>query len=90
MSIQTFDIETCMGQITSFGEQLNFLTEAEINEFNTIGYTGKNLAGVESSYSEFLNSLNKGEFSVKQTKFDGGNFMERFFIVRVVQIPESV
>ena len=89
MAIQTFNIETCMGEITSFKEQLSFLTVEEKKEFNKIGYTGKNSAGVQSSYSEFLNSLDKGEFSVRQTKFDGGNFMEEFYIVRVVQTPVS-
>ena len=84
MNIQTYDIETCMGKVTSFGEQLTFLSESEQNEFDQIGYTGKDSSKQKSSFEKFLNGLGKGNFKVKKTKFDSGDFMEKYNIVRVV------
>lgn len=69
-------IHTCMGKIN--GDCPPFLTADEQKEFDTIGHTGKNSQGVKSSYGEYLNSLGKGEFSVKQTKSDNGDFCETF------------
>jgi hypothetical protein len=83
MKIQTRHIETCMGEITSFADQLEFLTPDEIKEFNKIGHSGKNSKGEETSFHEYLNSLNKGEFDVTKTKWDNGDFMEKYTIVRV-------
>jgi hypothetical protein len=83
MTINTFtSIKTCMGQLTS--NSLPFLSEKEIEEFNTVGYTGKNSKGEKSSYEDYLNSLGKGEFAVTMTKFDDGSFHEEFTIVQVV------
>lgn len=76
-------IETCMGKITSFGDQLDYLTEEEKKEFNLIGYTGKNSQGVKTTRENYLNSLDKGQFEVEQTKFDNGDFCEKFIVVRV-------
>lgn len=80
--ITQFKIHTCMGKVSAGvgSDTLSFLTESEQKEFDTIGYTGKTSQGVKSSYSEYLNSLNKGEFSVKQTKSDSGDFCEAFEI----------
>lgn len=81
--IKTSRIKTCMGKITSFGDQLNYLTEDEKKELDVIGYTGKNSQGKEMSREKYLNSLDKGEFEVEQIKFDSGDFMEEFLVVRV-------
>lgn len=76
-------ITTCMGKITSFGEQLDYLTEEEKNELDVIGYTGKNSKGEMTSRKVYLNSLGKGEFKIEQTKYDNGDFIEKFIVVRV-------
>lgn len=76
-------IETCMGKITNFGQQLDYLTEDEKKELDVIGYTGKNSQGVKTTRANYLNSLDKGQFEVEQTKFDNGDFCERFIVVRV-------
>ncbi len=78
--INTFDITTSMGRY--FGE-LPFLSETELEEFNNIGYRGKNNKGLKISREAYLNTLNKGEFNVTQTKFDDGSFEESFTIVWV-------
>jgi hypothetical protein len=89
---EIYNIETSMGFLclSSFNN-LPFLTEVEIKELNNIGYSGKNFNGDEMSQTEFLNSLNKGTFIVKQTKFDCGDFSEAFTIVRTFnQNPSKV
>ena len=58
------------------------LTNTEFEELNTIGYTGKNSAGKKTSRAEFLNSLSKGEWNLTQTKFDNGDFTEKFAVAR--------
>lgn len=78
--INTFAITTGMGKY--FGK-LPFLSETELEEFNSIGYSGKTTKGIKISRESYLNSLNKGEFQVTQTKFDNGSFQESFFIVWV-------
>lgn len=78
--IKTFEISTGMGKY--FGK-LPFLSETELEEFNSIGYSGKTTKGVKMSRESYLNSLNKGEFQVRQTKFDNGSFEESFFIIWV-------
>jgi hypothetical protein len=85
MEIINYDIRTSSGELTSFGDQLSFLTQEETSEFNNIGYSGKNLAGQKITREEFLNSIRPHEkFKVKQTKFDNGDFNEAFTITRVV------
>lgn len=82
--IQQFCLTTSMGSLSNWGSNLqDILTEDEVNELNTIGYTGKNSKGEKSSFEDYLNSLNKGEFDVTQTKFDDGSFTEKFNVVRV-------
>ena len=80
--IETYSVSTGLGQIMS-GDNLSFLSSDEIDSLNLIGYSGK-LNGVKTSRTEYLNSLGKGEFKVKQTKFDNGDFSEAFMIIRVV------
>ena len=84
MQILNYRIQTCMGEISPFYQQLNFLTDDELEELNKIGYTGKNSKGERTRRVDYLNSLNKGTFSVEQTKFDSGDFTESFNITRVV------
>lgn len=81
ISVKT--IRTCMGKITSFGQQLDYLTEDEKTELDVIGYSGKNSQGETTNREAYLNSLNKGQFEVEQTKRDNGDFCESFLIVRV-------
>lgn len=77
--IETFNISTSMG--TCF-KQIPYLTPDELNEFNNIGYSGKNFKNEKISRVEYLNSLNKGTFNIYQTKHDGGDFIEEFLIIR--------
>jgi hypothetical protein len=85
MAIQTFKIETSMGKVRGiFGNPLGFLTEKEKSSLDEIGYSGK-LNGERISRVDYLNSLEKGEFEVDQTKFDNGDFTEEFLIVRVTK-----
>ncbi len=86
--IQTYNIETSMGKLTK-RISLPFLSDAELAELNTIGYTGRNSKGSLVSRQEFLNSLGKGEFEVRQTEYDNGDFTEGFAIVRVINTPEE-
>lgn len=81
MSIEVYHIETCQGQLCL--SELPFLNSDEIDEFNKIGYTGKNSKGEKETYEHYLNSIEKGEFVVDQTMFDSGDFREKFTIARV-------
>jgi len=83
MEIETYHIETVMGSVTKNGRSLPFLTKKELKNLNQIGYSGK-LMNKKISKSEYLNSLNKGQFQVTQTKWDNGSFTEEFTIVRVI------
>jgi hypothetical protein len=80
--IDTFHITTGMGKV--HGNELSFLSPAQREEFNEIGYTGK-LGGVKTSRQEYLNNLNIGQFSIEQTRFDNGDFTEEFTITRATQ-----
>lgn len=77
---ETFNIETGMGEYR--GKALYFLTEQELKEFNSIGYRGKTTDGKFTNRSNYLNSLNKGKFSVSLTKMDTGDFQESWVITR--------
>ena len=78
--IDTYHITTGMGKYLG---ELPFLTKAELEEFNSIGYSGKTHEGLSISREDYLNCLGKGEFQVTQTKFDDGSFKEAFTIVWV-------
>jgi len=84
MEINEYHVKTCMGQCHK-DSNLPFLTDAELKEFNTIGYTGKDSNGNKTDFSSFLNSINKGTFRVTQTKFDDGSFCEEYLIIRVTE-----
>jgi hypothetical protein len=78
-------VTTCMGQINHlFGVALDCLSAEERAELDKIGYTGKNSAGEKMHWSAYLNSLGKGHFSVEQTKFDNGDFTEKFTVTHTI------
>lgn len=62
--------------------QLPFLSHHQADAFNTVGYTGKNKVGKNTTRQQFLNGLNNGKFIVEQTKLDNGDFFEKFTIIR--------
>lgn len=73
-----------MGKVTTFfGHPLVFLNDDEKKELDTIGYSGKTSKGKRISRESYLNSLDKGEFDITQTKRDSGDFSEAFIIVKV-------
>lgn len=74
--------KTIVGKCKAVDNPLYFLSENEKDEMDTIGYTGKNHAGKKISFENYLNSLNKGDFTVRQTKFDNGDFSEEYTIAR--------
>lgn len=80
MEIDTYRVVTVMGRCQ---ERLQFLTEAEQADLDSIGYSGFTVAGVRNGRTQYLNSLGKGQFDVTQVKFDDGSFIEEFIIVRV-------
>lgn len=80
IKIENYSIKTGMG--TLIGSTLPFLSKEELKEFDKIGYTGKNNAGKHVTYSEFLNSLDKGEFQVNQTRFGSDDYIEKYIITR--------
>lgn len=81
MRLETYHIVTQSGKL-AYGCELKFLSDEELEEFNKIGYTGKNKNEGKESYEHFLNRLNLGVFVVIQTKYDSGDFIEMFVIVR--------
>lgn len=83
MKIQHYTIKTVCGELSSQGDKLDFLTEKQTNEFNLIGYSGKDSKGNQITRTEYLNKLRKGTFTVEQIKFDNGDFSEKFRITRV-------
>ena len=88
MKVEQMIIDTGSGRVYegdfSYVKLSEFLTKQEIENFNTIGYTGK-LHGKKTTYEKYLNSLGKGLFSVKLTRMDTGDFCESWSIVRVQQ-----
>lgn len=85
MKIETYTFSTAMGAGSK--SDLPFLSSTEMTELNKIGSSGKNNKGERTSRMDYLNSIGKGVFSVLQTKFDNGDFTERFTIIRVLAIP---
>jgi len=82
--INTYHITTGMGRYNANASgKLPFLTDEQLKEFNSIGYSGKKLDGTKMCRSEYLNSLGNGEYDITQTKWDDGSFEERFTIVWV-------
>lgn len=77
--LYSYKITTGMGRVGSH-KDLPFLTKDQVDEFNDIGYTGRNKKGIKTNYQEYLNSLNIGTFSVTRTRADSGDFIEEFLI----------
>jgi len=92
MQIINYRIKTSMGKVSAmpFGGKLDFLTQEQQDELDTIGYTGKNSNGVKMGRVEYLNSLypEKEQFQLTQFKWDNGNFIEEFILTRVI-IPQK-
>jgi hypothetical protein len=72
--IRIYEVDTCMGKVIG---GLPCLNHEQNDKLNEIGYTGKGNREI------YLNSLNIGEFKVKKTKSDSGDFCESFTIVFV-------
>ena len=72
--IKIYNVDTCMGKVIG---GLPCLNRQQNNKLDDIGYTGN------GDREMFLNSLGIGEFKVKKTKSDFGDFCERFTIVFV-------
>jgi len=82
--ITTHKISTNMGIVSSH-TKLDFLTETQQKEFDSIGYRGKKLDDTEMGRVEYLNSIDKNiQYELHQIKYDNGNFNEEFILVRVV------
>ena len=82
MGIQTYHIDTCMGKCHG---PMGFLTPGQKEEFNIIGYTGKNSQGMRTAYVDYLNSQGIGVFKINQTQFDHGDWWESFIIIHVTE-----
>ena len=63
---------------------LGCLTAQQREEFNVIGYTGRNSAGVKTDKVQYLNSLGYGTFTftLTMTKFDTCDFCEEYTVTR--------
>lgn len=59
------------------------VSEADLVELDAIGETGKTTAGARKSFEEYLNERHDGfSYQVVQTRFDPGDFTERFAVFR--------
>ena len=87
VQIAQYRIETGMGSLSRSSRDLlgNVLSESELNELDSIGYTGKTIQGDRISYQDYLNSLNKGSWNVCKTKFDNGDFSEAYNFAHAFQ-----
>ena len=86
MQIIDYHFETSSGMIIGYNRLRDFLTKEQITELDSIGYRGKTTDDKETTRTQYLNSLfpNKEYFHIIQTKFDNGNFQEKFILVRVI------
>ena len=81
--LDQFTLTTSMGSLNKHLSSLqNILTEEEVAELDVIGFTGKTSKGEKSSFANYLNSLGKGEFSIKQVGWDNGSFTEKYEVAR--------
>jgi hypothetical protein len=90
MQILDYSFETSSGTIIGYNPLTKFLTNEQIAELDSIGYRGKTTSDQETTRTQYLNSLfpNKELFHIIQTKFDNGDFREKFILVRVI-IPQK-
>jgi len=76
---RSFMISTALGRSRDWGAL--GLTKRQIEELNTIGYTGKDSAGKRRTREQYLNSLDNGfVYTIQQTKFDNGDYTEAFAV----------
>lgn len=87
-ALKTVTIHTCMGRMID-RTALPYLSEEEKDEFDLIGYSGRDSSGKKVTRKKYLNSLQKGEFDVTQTRYDRGDFCESFVIVRYCPVSFS-
>jgi hypothetical protein len=85
MDIRNFNIRTGMGTLDRFSTEilLNYLTEEEIAEVDSIGYRGKKLDGTKVSVQDYLNSLDKGTWKVVWQGGDRGEFTDFYTYILV-------
>lgn len=82
--ISRYRVSLCMGKCsTRERDSLSCLSDSEFEEFNHIGYTGKDLNGKRTSHENFLNTLNKGQFEVETLSNDNSEFTAELLIIRV-------
>ncbi len=93
MSISIHNITTNSGRLDarSWKELAPFLTDEQLEEVDSIGYTGKTKDGKETTLLDYLNSLDENsEYDIKQTKYDNGDFTQKYMIARCVHTKKSV
>lgn len=78
-------IETKAGRIINNGLDYYILSQTigkeGIKELSKIGYTGKDLKGKKTTFEQYLNSLNKGEFKVERN--GERNFREQYIFTYI-------
>lgn len=80
-----YKFSTGMGRVNTYnGHPLTFLSATEQRQLDSIGYSGKTLEGVKTTKHDFFNSLDKGNFAIKQTVYDNGDFCESFILARTI------
>lgn len=92
--LTTYLIKTYMGKVLDNDYSMkvlqSFLSEEEIINLHSIGYSGRDVHGNKTTREDYLNTLGKGMFKVTQTTYDNGNFMEDFVITRAyIELPEQ-
>lgn len=84
--LATYLIKTYMGKVLtndySYKVLASFLSEEEIIQLHSIGYSGHDVQGNRTTREDYLNTLGKGMFKVTQTTYDNASFMEDFIITR--------
>lgn len=84
--IINYEFQTVMGECR--GKVLDFLTEEQLKEFNSIGYSGKTTDNRPMGRVDYLNSLFPNEqFTLLKTRSDNGDFSEDWVLTRVI-LPE--
>lgn len=66
---------------------LEFLTPHEFEEFDNIGYTGKDSKGKYTTQENYLNNLDKGMFQLTTIRQDGGDFSATYELTRFYEHP---
>lgn len=65
---------------------LPFLTDKQLKEFNSIGYSGKTTDGKPSTRIDYLNSLDKKiHYDLTQLHTNSGEYTSDWFLVQIKQ-----